>query len=59
MTMKKQDKLFDTNDSVNKMLLNLAVKNKAIADILTDYSPRNKSVIERARKKQKNIKRGL
>ena len=53
MAMKKQDKLFDTDDNVNKMLLNLAVKNKAIADILIDYSPRNKSVIERARKKQK------
>lgn len=51
--MKKQDKLFDTDDNVNEMLLNLAVKNKAIADILIDYSPRNKSVIKRARKKQK------
>ena len=58
MTMKKKIN-FPTDDSVNKMLLNLAVKNKAVADILIDYSPRNKSVIERARKKQKNIKRGL
>lgn len=42
-----------TPDFVNKTLINLAVKNKAIADILIDYSPRNKSVIEKARKKQK------
>ena len=42
-----------SSDFVNKTLINLAVKNKAIADILIDYSPRNKSVIERAREKQK------
>tara|TARA_A100000171_G_scaffold40906_1_gene41496 strand:- start:64 stop:393 length:330 start_codon:yes stop_codon:yes gene_type:complete len=42
-----------TSNFVNETLLKLAVKNKAIADVLIDYSPRNKLVIERARKKQK------
>tara|TARA_R100000654_G_scaffold47852_1_gene74041 strand:+ start:447 stop:605 length:159 start_codon:yes stop_codon:yes gene_type:complete len=41
------------NKTLETKLINLAVKNKAIADILIDYSPRNKSVIEKARKKQK------
>ena len=42
-----------SSNFVNETLLKLAVKNKAIADILIGYSPRNKLVIERARKKQK------
>ena len=42
-----------TSNFVNETLIKLAVKNKNIADILIDYSPRNKEVINKARKKQK------
>jgi len=42
-----------TSNFVNETLIKLAVKNKNIADILIDYSPRNKEVIDKARKKQK------
>ena len=37
----------------HRALLKLAVKNKYIADLLIDYSPRNKAVIEKAKKENK------
>tara|TARA_R100000231_G_scaffold79847_1_gene61538 strand:+ start:187 stop:336 length:150 start_codon:yes stop_codon:yes gene_type:complete len=33
-------------------LLEMAVKHKAIEDLLVDYNPNNKKVIEEARKKE-------
>tara|TARA_R100000995_G_scaffold71494_1_gene40168 strand:+ start:105 stop:287 length:183 start_codon:yes stop_codon:yes gene_type:complete len=51
---KKEDKFVSTNNNeVNRALLKLAVKNKSIADLLIDYSPRNKAVIEKAKKENK------
>ena len=51
---KKEDKFVSTNnDEVNRTLLKLAVKNKSIADLLINYSPRNKAVIEKAKKENK------
>ena len=51
---KKENKFVSTNnDEVNKTLLKLAVKNKSIADLLINYSSRNKAVIEKAKKENK------
>ena len=42
-----------TSNFVKETLIKLAVKNKNITNILIDYSPRNKQVIDKARKYQK------
>ena len=42
----------DFDKSYVKTLLKMAVKNKAIENLLVDYNPNNKKVIEEARKKE-------
>ena len=42
----------DFDKYYEKTLLRMAVKNKAIEDLLVDYNPNNKRVIEEARKKE-------
>ena len=40
-------------EDIKDALLRIAVKNKAIEDLLVDYNPDNKKVIEEARKNKK------
>lgn len=42
----------DFDKYYEKTLLRMAVKSKAIEDLLVDYNPDNKRVIEEARKKE-------
>jgi len=42
----------DFDKYYEKTLLKMAVKNKAIENLLVDYNPNNKKVIEEARKKE-------
>ena len=41
------------NKQVNEAILKIATKNKSVADLLINYNPENKSVIEEAKKELK------
>ena len=45
------------NKQVDEAILKIATKNKSVADLLINYNPENKSVIEEAKAKQE-LKRG-